>query len=119
HWPALREAGDWIQAHPEAVPPQARIMTWFPWELRVTSDRTTVLMPRNYRFRRIAEVIEQYRVTHILWGSFEPPPFAELNPESWLRELERLASVLGLTEARELFRSTGDRFFPLRLYRLR
>ena len=49
-------------------------MTWFPWELRVTSDRTTVLMPRNYNPRRIQEVIAQYRVTHFLWGSFEPPP---------------------------------------------
>ena len=47
HWPALSEAGEWIQAHPDRVSPEARIMTWFPWELRVTSDRTTILMPRN------------------------------------------------------------------------
>ena len=49
-------------------------MTWFPWELRVASDRTTILMPRNYSARRIEEVIRQYKVTHVLWGSFEPPP---------------------------------------------
>ena len=60
-------------------------MTWFPWELRVTSDRTTVLMPRNYSPRRIQEVIGQYGVTHFLWGSFEPPPYHEINPESWAR----------------------------------
>ncbi len=48
HWPALIEAGEWIAAHPDRVSPKARIMTWFPWELRVTSDRTTILMPRNY-----------------------------------------------------------------------
>src|SRR5262249_6414862 len=36
HWPALRAAGEWIQANPRVVSPQARIMTWFPWELRVT-----------------------------------------------------------------------------------
>ena len=65
-------------------------MTWFPWELRVTSDRTTILMPRNYHPRRIQEVIRQYGVTHILWGSFEPPPYYEINPESWAVELERL-----------------------------
>ena len=50
------------------------VMTWFPWELRIASDRTTILLPRNYSARRIEEVIRQYRVTHVLWGSFEPPP---------------------------------------------
>ena len=45
HWPAIREAGDWVQAHPQVVPPTARIMTWFPWELRVASDRTTSSCP--------------------------------------------------------------------------
>ncbi len=119
HWPALRQAGEWAQAHPEQVPAQARIMTWFPWELRVTSDRATVLMPRNYRLRRIEEVIQQYQVTHILWGSFEPPPYFEINPESWSRELEQLKTALGLTESRELFQSSRDTFFPVRLYRLR
>ena len=49
HWHALHGAGEWIRANPSRVPPQARIMTWFPWELRVTSDRTTILMPRNVR----------------------------------------------------------------------
>ena len=65
-------------------------MTWFPWELRVTIDRTTILMPRNYQPRRIQEVIRQYGVTHFLWGSFEPPPYYEINPESWAVELDQL-----------------------------
>ena len=118
HWPALREAGRWIEEHPDQVPRDARIMTWFPWELRVTSDRTTVLMPRNYDPRRISEVIGQYRVTHFLWGSFEPPPYHEINPESWAEELDRLRATIGLTEARELYRSPRKMFFPVRLYRL-
>jgi 4-amino-4-deoxy-L-arabinose transferase-like glycosyltransferase len=119
HWPALRQAGEWIQAHPEQVPADARIMTWFPWELRVNSERATVLMPRNFRLRRIDEVLKQYQVTHILWGSFEPPPVGEIDPEPWSRELERLRTALGLTDSREVFRSTGEAFFPVRLYRLR
>jgi hypothetical protein len=118
HWPALREAGAWVQAHPEQVSPEARIMTWFPWELRVTSNRTTVLMPRNYSARRIQEVIRQYGVTHFLWGSFEPPPFYEINPESWALELEQLRTAIGLTVPRELDRSSRATFFPVRLYRL-
>ena len=93
-------------------------MTWFPWELRITSDRTTILMPRNYHPRRIQEVIAQYRVTHFLWGSFEPPPYYEINPELWAVELDHLRTVLGLTDAREIYRSTGEMYFPVRLYRL-
>src|SRR5262249_43222072 len=86
HWPGLSSAGEWIKTNPDKVPPKARIMTWFPWELRVTSDRTTILMPRNYHPRRIQEVIRQYGVTHFLWGSFEPPPYYEINPESWAND---------------------------------
>ena len=93
-------------------------MTWFPWELRVTSDRATILMPRNYHPRRIQEVIRQYGVTHILWGSFEPPPYYEINPESWAVELDQLRLALGLTDKREVYRSTGEILFPVRLYRL-
>jgi hypothetical protein len=119
HWPALAETGEWIRAHPEQVPADARIMTWFPWELRVASDRTTILLPRNYSLKRIEEVIKQYRVTHLLWGSFEPPPYFEINPEAWSHELGQLQSRLGLTDSRELVRSRGDIFFPVRLYRLR
>lgn len=119
HWPALGEAGEWIQGHPGLVSKDARIMTWFPWELRATSDRATILMPRNYNSRRIQEVIRQYGVTHILWGSFEPPPYFEINPESWAHELDRLRLELGLTDNREIYRTTGDIFFPARLYRLR
>jgi hypothetical protein len=119
HWPALREAGDWIKSHPEQVPPDSRIMTWFPWELRITSDRTTILMPRSYQPSRINEVIRQYGVTHFLWGSFEPPPYHEINPENWSVELDRLRVAIGLTESRELYRSSRNGFFPVRLYRLR
>jgi 4-amino-4-deoxy-L-arabinose transferase-like glycosyltransferase len=118
HWPALQEVGHWVQGHPERVPPQARIMTWFPWELRATSDRTTILMPRSYSLRRIQEVIRQYGVTHFLWGSFEPPPFYEINPQSWALELEQLRRAIGLTESREVYRTSREIFFPVRLYRL-
>ncbi len=118
HWPGLQETGEWVRAHPERVPPEARIMTWFPWELRVTSDRTTILMPRNYDPRRIKAVIGQYGVTHFLWGSFEPPPYFEINPERWALELEQLRTAIGLTDAREVYRTSRDRFFPLRLYRV-
>jgi hypothetical protein len=119
HWPAIREAGEWIREHPDRVPTTARIMTWFPWELRVAGDRTTVLMPRNYNPRRIEEVIRQYGVTHFLWGSFEPPPYDEINPESWANRLDRLRVELSLTADREVFRSREDPFFPVRLYRVR
>jgi hypothetical protein len=122
HWPALREAGDWIKAHPEAVPPDtARVMTWFPWELRVASDRTTVLMPRNYSPARIEEVIRQYGVTHVLWGSFEPPP--HVDPETWGPYLKKVRDALGLTEGKLVHETppgVARRFpFPVRLYRLR
>ena len=117
HWPAIREAGDWIRANPEQVPSDARIMTWFPWELRVTSDRTTILMPRNYSLARIQEVMAQYRVTHFLWGSFEPPPDVDL--ETWAPYLDQLRTSLGLTPKREVYRSPREVFFyPVRLYRL-
>ena len=119
HWPALSEAGEWIVAHPDRVSPKARIMTWFPWELRVTSDRTTILMPRNYSPGRIKEVMDQYKVTHILWGSFEPPPYYEINPESWAIELDKLRTSLGLTDGREVYRTSRDIFFPVRLYQVR
>ncbi len=118
HWPALRSAGEWIQANPSRVSPQARIMTWFPWELRVTSDRTTILLPRNYDAKRIQAVIRQYEVTHILWGSFEPPPYYEINPESWALALDDLRTTLGLTDAREVYRSSDELLFPVRLYRV-
>jgi hypothetical protein len=117
HWPALREAGEWIRANPDQVPRDARIMTWFPWELRVTSDRTTILMPRNYSAARIQEVMAEYRITHVLWGSFEPPP--DVDPETWGPYLDQLRSNLGLTPKRELFHSSPRDFYPVRLYRHR
>jgi hypothetical protein len=116
HWPALRESGDWIKDHPEAVPPDARVMSWFPWELRVASGRTTVLLPRNYSLRRLEEVIRQYGVTHVLWGSFEPPP--HVDPESWGPYLERLRIGAGLTDQHLLHESPRGMLYPVRLYRL-
>ena len=50
---------------------------------------------------RITEVIRQYGVTHILWGSFEPPPFDEINPEAWSDELDKLHTILRLTDQRK------------------
>ncbi len=118
HWPGLRAAGEWIREHPDAVPPDARVMTWFPWETRFTSGRTTILMPRNYSAARIDEVIRQYGVTHVLWGSFEPPE--HIDAEVWGPYLEGVRTSLGLTQARELYRSPPDvRLYPVRLYRLR
>ena len=117
HWPALRAAGDWIKNHPDRVPPDARIMTWLPWELRIASDRATILMPRNYNLRRIDEVIRQYGVTHLLWGSFDPPLHAD--PESWGAYLDQLRATLGLTPDRLLYRSPRDvPFYPVRLFRI-
>ena len=117
HWPALRAAGDWIRSHPDRVPPDARIMTWLPWELRIASDRTTILLPRNYSPRRIDEVIRQYRVTHLLWGSFDPPP--HVDPETWGPYLDQVRSTLGLTSARELYRSPRELpFYPVQLYQI-
>jgi hypothetical protein len=116
HLPALRETGDWIQSHPDAVPPNARILTWFPWELRVVSDRTTILFPRNYSPAHIDRTIRQYGVTHVAWGSFEPPP--DIDPESWGPYLDRLRKALGLDERSKLF-ATDRRFpYPVTLYRL-
>jgi hypothetical protein len=116
HWPALRAAGDWIKDHPAEVPPDARVMTWFPWELRVASGRTTVLMPRNFSPARIAEVIEQYRVTHVLWGSFEPPPHADA--ESFGPYLTGVRTSCRLTDGREIYRSPRELPFGVRLYRI-
>lgn len=121
HWPAIREAGEWVREHPEAVPPAARIMTWFPWELRVASDRTTVLMPRAleagaFEHRRVMETIRQYGVTHVLWGSFEPAP--EQDPERLGPYLEALRRSLGLTDDRLLHESPPTLPHRVRLYRL-
>jgi len=117
--PELRAAGEWVRSHPEQVPADARIMTWFPWEVRVTSNRTTVLMPRNYQRERIVEVMKQYGVTHLLWGSFEPPE--HVDPQVWGPYLDRLKIGLGLTDSQELHRSPDQPglFYPVRLYRVR
>jgi hypothetical protein len=117
HWPALREAGDWIKDHPRDVPENARVMTWFPWELRVASNRTTILFPRNYSASRIDEVIRQYGVTHVLWGSFEPPE--HVDPERWGAYLATLRTSSGLTDDREIYSSPRSLPYPVRLFRLR
>ncbi len=121
HWPAIRETGDWVKAHPEAVPPDARILTWFPWEVRLSTQRTTILLPRaigsnQYAYQRIEETIQQYGVTHILWGSFEPPP--NIDPELYGPDVEKLRLALGLVDRVELHRSPLSLPFPVRLYRL-
>jgi len=117
HWPALIEVGDWIRSHPDRVPPDARIMTWFPWELRIASDRTTILLPRNFKPERIKEVIDQYQVTHVLWGSFDQSPGTD--PLLWEQDIDTLRSALGLSASNELFRSPRRTFFPVKLYRVR
>ncbi|MDB5349552.1 MAG: hypothetical protein JWN86_799 [Planctomycetota bacterium] len=119
HWPALREAGDWVRSHPEAVPKNARIMTWFPWEFRLASRRTTILMNRSYYPPHIEETMRRYGVSHVLWGSFEPPP--DIDPGLWGTNLTRLRVNLGLVGNRELYRSaemgpTGT--YPVTLYRV-
>jgi hypothetical protein len=117
HWPALRSAGDWIKAHPDQVPPDARIMAWFPWEFRLASGRTTVLMPRNYSLARLKAVIDQYGVTHVLWGSFETP--SNVDPETFGPYLTDVRTALGMTDSKELYRSSRDQPFGVRLYRLK
>jgi hypothetical protein len=121
HLPALRAAGQWIREHPDAVPPDARVMTWFPWELRLLSQRTTILMPRNFDVRRNLQTMGEgpygYGVTHVLWGSFEPPP--HIDPETFGPFLERLRLQTGLTDGAEIYRSPPNMPFPVRLYRVR
>jgi hypothetical protein len=117
HWPALEEAGRWIKAHPEAVPVDARVMTWFPWELRVASERTTILFPRNYNLTRAENVIRQYGVTHVLWGSFEPPE--HVDPQFWGTYLDRLRTGMGLSDAKLLHASPKGLPYAVSLYRLR
>ncbi len=107
-WPALSAAGEWIRNHPQEVPPDARILTWFPWEMRVAGDRSTVLFPRaleagEYEARRVLDTMRNYGVTHVLWGSFEPGSTAE--PEALGRYLEALRAGLGLTDSHLLWKS--------------
>lgn len=120
HWPALAAAGEWVRSHPDQVPADARIMTWFPWEFRLASQRTTILLPRSYHLPHWERTIRQYGVTHVLWGSFEPPPHSD--PESWGAYLQGLRGALGLSDRNELYRTPSDRrmpYYPVRLYRLR
>lgn len=119
HWPALREAGTWVRDHPESVPPNARILTWFPWEFRLASRRATILLNRSLYPPRIEETIRHYGVTHLLWGSFEPPP--EIDPELWGPSLARARLALGLVGSEELHRSppgSAIGTYPVTLYRV-
>ncbi len=116
HWPALRQAGDWVRSHPQAVPPDSRILTWFPWEFRLASRRTTILLNRSYHAPHLEKTIRRYRVTHVLWGSFEPPP--DVDPELWAPHLTSLRLGIGLTSDRQLFRSDRSLPYPVTLYRI-
>ena len=121
HWLALRDAGDWMKTHPEEVPRDARVMTWFPWELRLASDRPTILMPRSFypsvamQSERLDRAIRQYGVTHVLWGSFETPP--HVDPETFGPYLDRVRATT-LAGAKELMKSKPGYPYPVRLYRL-
>ncbi|MFM7318110.1 MAG: hypothetical protein ACKO5E_14285, partial [bacterium] len=117
HWPALVEAGEFVQKHPESVPENARLMSWFPWEMRVTSNRITVLMPRSYDARRIREVAGQYGVTHIVWGSFEIPQ--HVDSESFGPYLTGVKTSLGLVGSNEIYKSPArpGLLFPVVIYR--
>jgi len=116
HWPAIREAGEWAKSHPEIVPADARVMSWFPWETRVASDRSTVLLPRNFDAPTILRSMEQYRVTHVMWGSFEIPP--HVDPETFGPYLESLRLRLGLTDDREIYRTKVRGPYPVLIYRV-
>lgn len=117
HWPGLVDAGKFIQEHPEAVPPEARVMSWFPWEMRVTSNRITVLMPRSYDARRIREVMDQYGVTHVIWGSFETPQ--HVDPESFGPYLTGVKAAIGLSESNEIYRTPRQAagLYPVTIHR--
>ena len=79
--------------------------------------RTTVLMPRNFDPRRIQETIDQYGVTHVLWGSFEPPP--HVDPQTFGPYLDQVRLAIGLTDEKEVYRSPRGLPYPVRLYRIR
>jgi len=117
HWPGLVDAGRFIQEHPEKVPPDARVMSWFPWEMRVTSDRITVLMPRSFDARRIREVMDQYGVTHVIWGSFETPQ--HVDPESFGPYLSGVKSAMGLSRDNEIYRTPREAagLYPVSIHR--
>ncbi|RLT14746.1 MAG: hypothetical protein DWI24_02450 [Planctomycetota bacterium] len=118
HWSGLLDAGQFIEQNPDQVPANARVMSWFPWEMRVTSDRITVLMPRNFDARRIREVIEQYGVTHVVWGSFETPQ--HVDPESFGPYLTSLKTSLGLSSSNEIYRTArgAGGMYPVSIYRI-
>lgn len=119
HWPELWKSGEWVRNHPEIVPPKARIMTWFPWEFRLASRRPTILMNRSLHPVPVEKTIRIYGVTHLLWGSFEPPP--DIDPEIWGSNLSKIRSVLRLSPSEEIWASkVASPFgtYPVTLYRL-
>ena len=117
HWPGLVDAGRFIQENPDKIPPDARVMSWFPWEMRVTSNRITVLMPRSYDARRIREVMDQYGVTHVVWGSFETPQ--HVDPETFGPYLTGVKNSIGLTSANEIYRTPREAagLYPVSIHR--
>ena len=117
HWPGLVDAGRFIEENPDQVPANARVMSWFPWEMRVTSNRITVLMPRSYDARRIREVMDQYGVTHVIWGSFETPQ--HVDPETFGPYLTGVKAGIGLSSANEIYRTPRESggMYPVSIYR--
>jgi|SRR5579872_1046583 len=119
HWPEIMRAGEWIRAHPDSVPPGARIVTWFPWELRLASGRTTILMNRSLYPLAIERTIRDYQATHILWGSFEPP--LDIDPELLGATFAQIRSALGIDPSSALYRSpyiAPVGIYPVALYRV-
>jgi len=117
HWPGLVDAGRFIEENPDQVPANARVMSWFPWEMRVTSNRITVLMPRSYDARRIREVMDQYGVTHVIWGSFETPQ--HVDPETFGPYLTGVKAGIGLSSANEIYRTPRESggMYPVSIHR--
>jgi hypothetical protein len=119
HWPAFWQAGVWVRTHPEEVPPNARIVAWLPWEFRLASRRTTILMNRSLYPPDIKKTSRNYGATHVLWCSPDPPP--HIDSELWGENLTRIRSSLGLSPANELYRSSAGLpfgLYPVALYRI-
>ena len=118
HWPELRASGDWVHSHPEEVPPDARILTWFPWEFRLASRRITVLMNRSLYPPHIRQTMARYGTTHVLWGSFDQPLGDDVEVAGFA--LTRIREALNLSPARLLYatpKANPPAPYPVSLYR--
>ena len=51
------------------LPQDAVVMTYYPWELHMYSQRKAVLMPRNFDPKRLRQEANEYGVTHIVLES--------------------------------------------------